>query len=192
MPTVIHDRHGDAVARDLAERHGISSVLLALAQHLGLIRVTGDGRAGFVRRNAAGQEAGIETVPDMMAPSATDGFWMSWDADWPAWVILAGNAIEALSILSLHPVPTKHESCVVVSTGSVTQGVPAWIEAWSPTRIFCAWPATRNSDRAARHLQRYDTRVVRMRPALNGQSWNDMLLRSRHGEPIGTIDIRID
>ena len=103
-------------------------------------------------------------------------------------VILAGNALEALSILSLHPVPAKNAECAVVSTAAVTDSIPKWIEAWNPQRIFCAWDATRNGDRAARNLIRKDTRIVRMRPALDNQDWNDMLIRDRDGEPLGTDD----
>ncbi len=107
-------------------------------------------------------------------------------------VILAGNALETLSILSLHPVPAKNAGCAIVSTAAVTDSIPKWIEAWNPQRIFCAWDATRNGDRAARSLIRKDTRIVRMRLALDDQDWNGMLIQDRDGEPLGTDDRPID
>ncbi len=76
----------------------------------------------------------------------------------------------------------------MVSTGTVTDTIPKWIEAWNPRRIFCAYDTTRNGNRAARRLQDMDTRIVRMRPAIDDQDWNDMLMRDRDGEPIETDD----
>ncbi|MDE0239394.1 MAG: hypothetical protein OXQ84_04235 [bacterium] len=111
---------------------------------------------------------------------------MSWEPEWPVRVILAGSALDVLSILSLHCIPAQRE-CAVVSTG-VNAAVPAWIETWNPRRIFCAWEATRHGDEAARRLIATDTRIVRMRPALDGACWNDMLIRSRAGEPLHTDD----
>ncbi len=39
---------------------------------------------------------------------------------------------------------------------------------------------------------RKDSRVVRLRPALDGQDWNDTLMRDRAGEPLGTDDRPLD
>ena len=52
--------------------------------------------------------------------------------------------------------------------------------------------ATRNGDHAAERLLRKDNRGVRVRPALDGQDWNDMLTRDRAGEPLGTDDRLLD
>ena len=70
--------------------------------------------------------------------------------------------------------------------------IPRWIEAWNPRRIFCAWDATPNGDHAARRLARNDTRIVRMRPALDNQDWNHMLMCDRAGEPLESDDRQIN
>ncbi len=68
----------------------------------------------------------------------------------------------------------------------------SWIEtaghaaAWTPERIFCAYSDARNVDHAAQRLKDKDTRIVRLRPALDGQDWNDMLRRERAGELLET------
>ena len=179
-----------ALRRYLVEQRGLGDTLVDLCRELGLVHADRHGNPVFVRRNAAGEAAGIETLPDAAAqePAARGGFWMSWEPDWPASVILAANALDVLSILSLHLVPAKRRGCAVVSTGVVTASIPKWIEAWNPRRIFCAYDATRNGDDAARRLSGRDTRIVRLRPALDGQGWNDMLMRDRAGEPLETDD----
>lgn len=113
---------------------------------------------------------------------------MSWEPDWPISVIVAKNAIDALSILFLHIVLVTRKGCAVVSAAAIPTTVPTWIEAWNPRRIFCAYDATPNGDDAAQPLLQTDNRVVRIRPALDGEDWNDMLVRERNGEPIGTDD----
>ena len=180
--------------RYLVERRGLGDALVALCRDLGLVHADRHGNPVFVRRNAAGEATGIETVTAAAArePAARGGFWLSWELDWPASVILAGNALDALSILSLHPVPTKRRGCAVVSAGAVTAKLPEWIEAWCPRRIFCAYDATGNGDHAAQRLIEKDTRIVRLRPALDGQGWHDMLTRDRAGEPLETDDRPID
>ena len=88
--------------------------------------------------------------------------------------------------------PAKRNGCAVVSTGAVMATLPIWIEAWNPRRIFCAYDATPHGDDAAERPFRKDNRVVRVRPALDGQDWNDMLIRDRAGEPLGTDDRPLD
>ena len=102
-------------------------------------------------------------------------------------MIVAKNAIDALSILSLQLVPARRRRCAVVSA-AIPATVPIWIEAWNRRRIFCPHDATPGGGEAAQRLLRNDNRVVRVRPALDGDDWNDMLLRDRAGEPIGTDD----
>ena len=53
--------------------------------------------------------------------------------------------------------------------------LPTWIEAWNPSRIFYAYDATPDGEEAAQRLLRKNNRVVRVRPALDGNDWNDML-----------------
>ena len=71
--------------------------------------------------------------------------------------------------------------CAVVSIAAVTPSLPAWIEDWNPRRIFCAYDATPGGDDAAERLFRRDSRVVRVRPALDGDDWNDMRRRDLEG-----------
>ena len=106
-------------------------------------------------------------------------------------MLIAKNAIDALSVLSLQLVPATRKGCAVVSTAAVPATIPIWIEAWNPRRIYCAYDATRDGDDAAQRLLRRDNRVVRVRPALDGDDWNDMLMRYHLGEPLETDDRRI-
>ncbi|MCY4555379.1 MAG: hypothetical protein OXF79_03145 [Chloroflexi bacterium] len=187
-PAPHRDLRWNVLRQYLVERRGLGDALVDLGRELGLIHADRRGNPVFVRRNAAGNPVGIETLTAAQKPDARGGFWMSWEPDWPASVILAGNALDALSILSLHLVPAMRHGCAVVSTGTVTARTPKWIEDWNPSRIFCAWDATPNGDHHAQRLQDKDTRVVRLRPALDGQDWNDMLIRDRAGEPLQTDD----
>ena len=82
---------------------------------------------------------------------------MSWGAEWPPSVLLiAKNAIDALSALSLQLVPLKRQGCAVVSAGAVSATIPIWIEAWNPRRIFCAYDTTPDGEDAAQRLLRKD------------------------------------
>ena len=181
------DPRWPALRQDLVGRCGLAGVLVDLARTLGLIEADRHGRPVFLRRDAAGEAVGIETAGPMTEPADTGGFWMSWEPEWPVSVILAASALDALSILSLHLVPAQH-GCAVVSTGAVSATIPPWIETWNPRRLFCAWQATPDGDDAARRLFARDTRIIRMRPGLDGESWNDMLIRERGGEPLETDD----
>ena len=182
------DTRWNALRQYLVERRGLGDALVELCRDLGLVHADRRGNPVFVRRNAAGEATGIETLTAAQLPDARGGFWMSWEPDWPASVILADSALDALSILSLHLVPAMRKGCAVVSTGTVTASIPQWIQAWNPSRIFCAWNATPNGNHHAQHLQNTDTRVVRLRPAPDAQDWNDMLIRDRAGEPLQTDD----
>lgn len=187
-PAPDRDNRWPGLRQYLVKRRGLADALVELCRNLGLVHADRRGNPVFLRRNAAGEPAGVETLPAAQQPTADGGFWMSWEPEWPDAVILTANALDALSVLSLHLLPEKRSKCAVVSTGAVTDTIPKWIETWNPRRIFCAWDATRNGDRAARRLQNKDTRIVRMRPALDDQDWNDMLIRDRDGEPLETDD----
>ena len=198
------ERHWPAVRDYLVNECAISDVLLALCRDLGLVHADGQANAVFVRRNAAGEATGAEILPaggtrhgtpaadagTQQSPDPCGAFWMSWELHWPRSVLIAKSALDALSVLSLHLLPVTRKGCVVVSTAAVTAGLlPPWIEAWNPDRIFCAYDATPHGDDAADRLHRRDCRVVRVRPALDGQDWNDMLRRHRGGEPMETDDL---
>jgi len=183
--------HWPALRRYPVERRGIAEVLVELCRDLGLLYADARANPAFIRRNAAGRAIGVEIVsgtePRRVDPNG--GFWLSWEPRWPRTVILAKSALDALSVLSMHPLAADHEACAVVSTGAATPTLPRWIAPWNPSRIFCAYDATRHGDRAAARLARRDTRIVRLRPAIEGEDWNDMLMRERAGEPLET-DLR--
>ena len=61
-----------------------------------------------------------------------------------------------------------------------------------PRRIFRAYDATPGGDDAAERLFRSDNRVVRVRPALDGDDWNDMRRRDLEGNMLETDDRLID
>ena len=130
--------------------------------------------------------------PDRPADAARGGFWMSWDPDWPTSVILAASALDALSILALDLVPARRKGAVAVScASSAAAALPEWIQEWNPQRIFCAYDATTRGDRAAKRLIRNDNRIVRLRPPLDGERWNETLIRDRAGVPLETDDRRL-
>ena len=197
-------RQWPTVQRYLVDRCGLSPVLIALCRDLGLLYADRQANAVFLRRNAAGEETGTEILPTAghcsgvgtaseaaPSPLTPGSFWMSWGAEWPRSVLIAKNAIDALSVLSLQLVPATRKGCAVVSAGALPATIPLWIEAWNPRRIFCAYDATRDGDDAAHRLLQKDNRVVRVRPALDGDDWNDMLMRERSGELLETDDRRI-
>ena len=80
----------------------------------------------------------------------------------------------------------------MVSIAAVTPSLPAWIEDWNPRRIFCAYDASPGGDDAAQRLFRRDSRVVRVRPALDGDDWNDMRRRDLEGNKLEIDDRLID
>ena len=121
---------------------------------------------------------------------------MSRRPEWPLSVLIAKNAIDALSFLSLQLLPaTRKGSAVVsataVSATAVSATIPIWIEVWNPRRIFCGYDATRDGDDALQRLLRRDNRVVRVRTALDGDDWNDMHMRDLLGEPLEIDDRRV-
>ena len=202
------DRYSATLIRNTVQcrldRCGLSPVLIALCRDLGLLYADRQANAVFLRRNAAGEETGTEILPTggqrsgagtdseaAPSPLTPGSFWMSWGAEWPTSVLIAKNAIDALSVLSLQLVPATRKGCAVVSAGALPATIPLWIEAWNPRRIFCAYDATRDGDDAAHRLLQKDNRVVRVRPALDGDDWNDMLMRERCGELLETDDRRI-
>ena len=188
-----------ALKSRLVERRGLPDALVELCRDLGLIHADPRGNALFVRRNAAGETVGAEILPaatrrrpDRPADAARGGFWMSWDPDWPTAVILAASALDALSILALDLVPARRKGAVAVScASSAAAALPEWIQEWNPQRIFCAYDATTRGDRAAKRLIRNDNRIVRLRPPLDGEGWNETLVRDRAGVPLETDDRRL-
>ena len=194
------ERLWTALKSQLVERRGLPELLVELCRDLGLIHASPRAGALFVRRNAAGETVGAEGLtaaapcrPGRPAHAAPGGFWMSWDPDWPTSVILAASALDALSILALDLVPARRKGAVAVScASSAAAALPEWIQEWNPQRIFCAYDATTRGDRAAKRLIRNDNRIVRLRPPLDGERWNETLIRDRAGVPLETDDRRLD
>ena len=175
---------------DTAKLYGFRHIEV-IDRDLGLSAASGaPAREGFkeLLASIALGEVGLVLSRELSRLARTDQDWCHLMELCRVFDTLLGDALDVLSILSLQLVPAKPRGCAVVSTGAIAANLPKWIEAWNPGRIFCAYSATRNGDDAARRLIEKDTRIVRMRPALHGQSWNDMLLRDRAGEPLETDD----
>ena len=113
-------------------------MLVALCRDLGLLYADRKANAVFLCRNAAGEETGTEIVPiggqrsgagtateAPPSPLTPGSFWMSWGAGWPPSVLIAKNAIDALSALSLQLVPVKREGCAAISAGAVSATIPS-------------------------------------------------------------------
>ena len=197
-------RQWRAVERHLVDQRGLSPLLVALCRDLGLLYAERQANAVFLCRNAAGEETGTEIFPiggqppgpgtateAAPSPLTPGSFWMSWGTEWPLAVLIAKNVVDALSVLCLQLVPATRKGGAVVSTAAVPATIPIWIEARNPRRIFRACDPTRDGDAATQRLLRRDNRVVRVRPVLDGDDWNDMRLRDRLGEPLESDERRI-
>ena len=167
----------------VVEVRGVDEDLVEACHRLGLLYADGRKSAVFVARNASGTFAGAELVGiparaggrgfkgmALGSRKSRGGFWLCSGACSPGAVFLAESALDALSALSLSVAPARREAgFTVVSTGGVAGGVPAWLEAWRPRRIFCGYDADRAGDEAAAGLCRSDARVVRWRPCVEGE-----------------------
>ena len=87
-------------------------------------------------------------------------------------LFIAESAIDALSAFSLTDL--RNPGTVFLSTSGATGRLPAWLEAWTPKRIICAFDADDAGDGAADRLAENDPRVRRLRPE-GGKDWNDIL-----------------
>ncbi len=96
--------------------------------------------------------------------------------------------MEPMALPQFHPVQPRE--CAALSIAAVTPTLPTRIEDWSPRRIVCAYDATPGGDNAARRLLRRDSRVVHVRPALDGDDWNGMRRRDLEGN-MPEIDDRL-
>ncbi len=81
-PAPDRDTRWPGLRRYLVERRGLADALVELCRDLGLVHADRHGNPVFLRRNAAGEPAGIETVPAAQEPTAGGGFWMSWEPEW--------------------------------------------------------------------------------------------------------------
>ena len=90
-------------------------------------------------------------------------------------LIIAESAIDALSLADL-----RSPGTVLLSTCGATSQLPAWLEAWTPQRIICAFDADDAGDQAADRLAATDPRIRRLR-AKGEKDWNE-ILAARHAE----------
>ncbi len=154
--------------------------------------------AVFVSRNVSGAAAGAGIAGlgsrggaaafKGMAPGsrkASGGFWMAWDTVPPEQAVLVESAIDALSVPALRSFPSAGcgGGLAAVSVAGVAASVPRWLDGWRLRRILCGCDADRAGDAAAAGLVRSDPRVVRCRPAVEGEDWNGLLVREMMGEP---------
>ena len=181
----------------LVTERGIGGMLLQVCHDRGLVYADCRGNAVFVSRDVSGKATGAEIVGlgrrgggaafKGMAPGsrkASGGFWMARDAAPPEQAVLVESAIDALSVLTLRSFPGPEGGFAAVSAAGVATSVPRWLDGWRLRRIHCGYDADRAGDAAAARLARNDPRVVRCRPAVDGEDWNDMLVRETMGEPV--------
>ena len=186
------------VCDHLVTERGIGGMLLQVCHARGLVYADRRGNAVFVSRDVSGKAAGAEIVGlrrrggdaafKAMAPGsskASGGFWMALDGAPPERAVLVESAIDALSVLTLRSFPWAGSGgFAAVSAAGVATSVPRWLDGWRLRRILCGYDADRAGDAAAARLARTDPRVVRCRPAVEGEDWNDLLVRETAGEPV--------
>ncbi len=182
----------------LVTERGIGGMLLQVCHARGLVYADRRGNAVFVSRDVSGKATGAEIVGlrrrggdaafKGMAPGsskASGGFWMALDGASPERAVLVESAIDALSVLTLRSFPWAGSGgFAAVSAAGVATSVPRWLDGWRLRRILCGYDADRAGDAAAARLARTDPRVVRCRPAVEGEDWNDLLVRETAGEPV--------
>lgn len=182
----------------LVTERGIGEMLLQVCHARGLVYADRRRNAVFVSRDVSGAATGAEVVGlggaafKGMAPGsrkASGGFWMALDAAPPERAVLVESAIDALSVLTLRSFPWAGSGggFAAVSAAGVATTVPRWLDGWRLRRIFCGYDADPAGDAAAARLARNDPRIVRCRPAVDGEDWNDMLVRETMGEPVWSM-----
>ena len=180
----------------LVGERGIGGMLLHVCHARGLVYADCRGNAVFVSRDVSGKATGAEVVGlggaafKGMAPGSrkeSGGFWMARDAAPPEAAVLVESAIDALSVLTLRSFPGPEGGFAAVSAAGVATKVPRWLDGWRLRRILCGYDADPAGDAAAARLARSDPRVVRCRPAVEGEDWNDLLVRETAGEPVWSM-----
>ncbi len=181
----------------LVRERGIGEMLLQVCHARGLVCADRRRNAVFVSRDVSGAATGAEVVGlggaafKGMAPGSrkeSGGFWMALDAAPPERAVLVESAIDALSVLTLRSFPwTGSGGFAAVSAAGVATTVPRWLDGWRLRRILCGYDADPAGDAAAARLARSDPRVVRCRPAVEGEDWNDLLVRETAGEPVWSM-----
>ena len=184
----------------LVGERGIGGMLLHVCHARGLVYADCRRNAVFVSRDVSGKATGAEIVGlghcgggaafKGMAPGsrkASGGFWMALDAAPPERAVLVESAVDALSVLTLRSFPVSEGGFVAVSAAGVATSVPRWLDGWRLRRILCGYDADPAGDAAAARLARSDPRIVRCRPAVDGEDWNDMLVRETMGEPVWSM-----
>ena len=183
----------------LVVERGLGPALVASCHRHGLVYADDRRNAVFVCRTSSGAVTGAEIVGTVrwsrrnrmfkgMAPGsrkALGGFWMSWGSMPPVAMLLTESAVDALSVLSLTVTPAPLTlGFATASTAGVSTTVPRWLDGCDLQRIYCGYDADRAGDEAAAVLCRQNGRISRVRPAVDGEDWNDLLLRERAGKPV--------
>lgn len=114
-----------------------------------------------------------------MAPGSrkdSGSFWIPADRSPAHTLFIAESAVDALSAFSLAEL--RKPGTVFLSTCGAASRLPAWLEAWTPQRVICAFDADDAGDEAADRLAARDPRVRRLRPD-GGKDWNEILAARR-------------
>jgi len=184
-----HERLWPPVRDFLRTQRGLADDLLALCHRQGLLYADARQNAVFLCRDARGQPVGAELVGTRPAPDgrtfkgmapgsrkARGGFWLPppelpLDA-----LLLVESAVDALSAARLLG-PSLPPDTLVASSAGVAVSLPAWLHAFQPPLILCAYDADPPGDQAAAALQRQLPTCRRLRPA-GAKDWNELLQRA--------------
>ena len=169
----------------LTNNRALAPNLVAALRRCGLLYADLRRNAVFLttgqNRKPTGAECfGTVSIPGRerfrgMAPGSRKdcgSFWIPADDTPVHTLFIAESAIDALSAFSLTDL--RNPGTVFLSTSGATGRLPAWLEAWTPKRIICAFDADDAGDEAADRLAENDPRVRRLRPE-GGKDWNDIL-----------------
>lgn len=184
-----HERLWPPVRDFLRSQRGLAPDLLALCHQQGLLYADARRNAVFLCRDPRGRPVGAELVGTRptadgrtfkgMAPGsrkARGGFWLPAPELPPGALLLVESAVDALSAARLlaNSVPPD---TLVASTAGVAPALPAWLHAFQPAPILCAYDADPPGDHAAAALRRQFPSCRRLRP-VGAKDWNELLLLS--------------
>ena len=113
-------------------------------------------------------------------------FWIAADNTPLHTLFIAESAIDALSAFSLAEL--KNPGTIFLSTCGATSQLPAWLQAWTPKRIICAFDADDAGDEVADRLAAKHQHIRHHRPE-GGKDWNE-ILAARVAEQTGNATSR--
>ncbi len=172
----------------LRTQRGLANDVLELCHRQGLLYADARQNAVFLCRDALGQPVGAELVGTRPAPDgrtfkglapgsrkARGGFWLP-TPDLPIdALLLVESALDALSAARLLG-PSLPPDTLVASCAGLAASLPAWLHAFQPPLILCAYDADPPGDQAATNLQRQLPNCQRLRPP-GAKDWNELLRR---------------